>query len=91
MGEKGRKRGTKKRTKGGELIEAHLEQVYSDSLLMFGFSVAKLTLASHPVSPILPSCRSAFLYTLLLTPSLLLWTPSGCMFGLLVIAEHLDR
>lgn len=44
----GRKR--KEKDKGGELIEAHLEQVYSDSLLMFGLSAAKLTLTSPHLS-----------------------------------------
>lgn len=40
----GRKRNAK--DKPTDLIEAHLEQVYSDSLLMFGLSAAKLTLTS---------------------------------------------
>lgn len=47
-----RRRGRKReeKDKGGEPIEAHLEQVYSDSLLMFGLSAAKLTLTSPHLS-----------------------------------------
>lgn len=36
-----RKEEKKEKDKRGELIEAHLEQVYSDSLLQFGLSAAR--------------------------------------------------
>lgn len=73
---------------GGELIEAHLEQVYFDSLRMFGLSAAKLTLTSPHLShsSLLSFSFSSLLPNAVSSSPISLWVAH---FGLPVIALYL--